>query len=253
MKEPKPEIVIQQDYQGFHNIHLDDETKDRIEKAQSYKNQSTICIIPCFNTLPTKAVESWLGLIPAMNQRFMRIFAKNMEVGTAYSETIDWIVGNPQRKIDPHPELSNWKYILTLEHDNLPPPDGIIKLYEDIGDYDAVGGIYFTKGAGGLPMCYGKPDDYPKSFIPFLPEPDSVTRCNGLGMGFTLFKMDMFKDVRLPRPLFKTVAKYTEGKGVEAYTQDLRFFEDAGKLGYKFACSSRVKVGHYDTVDDFVW
>ena len=35
-----------------------------------------------------------------------------------------------------------------------------------------------------------------------------------------------------------------------SYTQDLKLFENAGKLGYKFACDSRVKVGHYDIEND---
>jgi hypothetical protein len=65
--------------------------------------------------------------------------------------------------------------------------------------------------------------------------------------------MKMFKDKNLPRPLFETKQKYTPGVGVEAYTQDLKFFENAGKLGYRFACDSRVHVGHYSYGDDMMW
>jgi hypothetical protein len=133
------------------------------------------------------------------------------------------------------------------------PPDGLLKLYENMDKYDAIGGLYFTKGEFGQPMCYGNPQNPITNFIPFLPQPESVTRCYGLGMGFTLFKMDMFKDKKLPKPFFKTVQKYEPGKGVQAYTQDLKFFEEAGKLGYKFACDSRVKVGHYDVNADRYW
>jgi hypothetical protein len=63
----------------------------------------------------------------------------------------------------------------------------------------------------------------------------------------------MFKNPKMPKPFFETVQRYTEGKGVEGYTQDLKFFEEAGKLGYKFACDSRVKVGHYDVNEDQMW
>ena len=108
-------------------------------------------------------------------------------------------------------------------------------------------------GVDGKPMCYGKPDVFPVNFVPFMPEADTVTRCNGLGMGFTLFKMDIFKNKKLQKPFFETVQKYTPGQGVEGYTQDLKFFENAGKLGYKFACDSRVKVGHYDFQNDQMW
>ena len=84
-----------------------------------------------------------------------------------------------------------------------------------------------------------------------------MTECQGLGMGFTLFRMKMLLDPKLPRPLFKTVQEFVPGQGAKMYTQDLRFFEEAAKHGYRFACSTRVKVGHFDaTADDgngFCW
>jgi hypothetical protein len=72
-------------------------------------------------------------------------------------------------------------------------------------------------------------------------------------MGFTLFKMEIFKNKKLQKPFFQTVQSYTPGVGTQGYTQDLKFFENAGKLGYKFACDSRVKVGHYDIENDHMW
>ena len=46
--------------------------------------------------------------------------------------------------------------------------------------------------------------------------------------------------------------------GARAFTQDLWFFEQAGAVGLKFACDTRVKVGHYDMMgiagqEDMVW
>jgi hypothetical protein len=185
-----------------------------------------------------------MGLLTPMNQKFFRIFATHMEVGKAYSSVIGQILANP--------ELSKFKYILTLEHDNMPPADGLLKLYENMDKFDAIGGLYFTKGEMGQPMCYGKPGDFPVNFIPFPPASESVQECRGLGMGFTLFKTEMFKNPEMPTPLFETVQKVTPG-GVHQYTQDLKFFEMAGKLGYRFACDSRVKVGHYCSQQDFVY
>jgi hypothetical protein len=236
-----PQIVTESI--GFHNSNP--ETRKRIEKSKSYQDLSTICIVPTRGMIHAKVVQNWLGLMAPMNQKFTRHFAIGMEVGAAYSEAIEMILQNP--------ELSKWQYILFLEEDNLPPPDGLLKLYENMDKYDAIGGLYWTKGENGQPMCYGNPNVFPVNFIPFLPDVDQVTECRGLGMGFTLAKLSMFKDPRLPKPFFKTIQTYTPGKGVEAYTQDLKFFENAGKLGYKFACDSRVKVGHYDVNNDFVW
>lgn len=178
-----------------------------------------------------------------MNQKFTRMFMIGMEVGAAYETAIEQILA--------HPELSTWKYILTIEEDNLVPPDGLLKLYHAIDDFDAIGGLYWTKGPGGQPMCYGNPNVFPINFIPQVPLPEAVTRCNGLGMGFTLFKLDMFK--KLERPWFQTKQFYEPGTGVACYTQDLYFFEKASKAGFKFGCDSRVKVGHFDAATNIVW
>lgn len=225
------------DYRGYHNS----KTKDQIIKGNSYKDLSTICIVPTRGMIPAKVVQCWWGMMTPMNQKFTRLFIEGMEVGEAYSVAIDNILANP--------ELSKWKYILTLEEDNCPPPDGLLKLYENMDKYDCIGGLYWTKGIDGKPMCYGDPNQPGLNFVPFMPAPGTVVRANGLGMGFNLFKMEMLKDPRLPRPLFKTVQQYTPGVGAQCYTQDLKFYEEAGKLGYKFACDARVLVGHWDQVN----
>ena len=87
----------------------------------------------------------------------------------------------------------------------------------------------------------------------FKPQPPRVdgglVECNGTGMGFNLWRTAMFKDPKLRRPWFRTVASATEGVG----TQDLYFCSDARKNGYRFAIDCSVKVGHYDHKDDIVW
>ena len=239
----KPQIVIE-DYKGVHNTLP--ETNERLVRSAAYKDCSTICIVPTRGVIPAKVVQNWMGMLPMMNQKFIRIFMIGMEVGEAYSQCIEMILT--------HPDLQNWKYILTLEEDNMPPPDGVIKLVESIQhEYSAVGGLYWTKGEGGQPMIYGDPAVMPRNFIPQIPRVDTLQECNGLGMGFTLFKISMFKDKRLPRPLFRTVSEIVPNKGGQTFTQDLWFFNNALPLGYKFACDTRVKVGHYDIDRDIVW
>jgi hypothetical protein len=232
----KPQIIIDQGYAGFHNTNP--KTKARMEKARSYENLSTICIIPTRGQITAKVVQSWMGMMTPMNQGFIRIFMIGMEVGEAYTAAIEQILD--------HPELSKWKYILTLEEDNMPPPDGLLKLYEGIKKYDVVGGLYWTKGEGGMPMIYGNPEVLPLNFIPQMPKDNCIQECNGLGMGFNLFKMEIFKDKKLQKPWFKTLQSYEPNVGTRAFTQDLYFYENAGKLGYRFACDTRIHVGHYD-------
>ena len=240
MSEQKPQIVMQT-LEGYHN----EQPFEINDKKNAYRDLSTICIVPTRGQVPAKVVQSWMSLMNPMNQKFTRIFAIKMEVGAAYSTTIEQILA--------HPELSKWKYILTLEEDNCPPPDGLLKLYENMDKYDVIGGLYWTKGVDGKPMCYGKTDVFPINFVPFMPDADTVTPCNGLGMGFTLFKLEIFKNASIKKPFFETVQKYTPGIGAEAYTQDLKFFENCAKLGYNFACDSRVKVGHFDVNEDIMW
>ena len=238
----KPQIVIP-DLSGFHNKDLDT-AASRLEKSKSYQDLSTIIICPTRGKISAKVVQSWMGLMKPMNQKVIGpLFAIGMEVGEAYNNMIQMILDNP--------ELSTWKYILTIEEDNMPPPDGLLKLYEDMDKYDVAGGLYWTKGVEGQPMIYGDPKVMPKNFIPQMPVPDSLQHTNGMGMGFHLFKLDIFK--KMPKPWFKTMQEFVPGQGFKGYSQDLYFYEEAAKYGFKFACDTRVRVGHLDYENDIIW
>jgi hypothetical protein len=67
-------------------------------------------------------------------------------------------------------------------------------------------------------------------------------------MGFNLWRMSMFKDSRLRKPWFKTQAS-KDGVG----TQDLYFWADAHKYGYRCAIDCDVLVGHYEKETDITW
>lgn len=234
--------ILMPDFRGYHNINPD--TNNRLDRSKSYQDLSTIIIAPITGDLSPIVVQSWMGLMKPMNQKVIGpIFAQGYEVGHAYNETIKSILANP--------ELSKWKYIMTLEHDNLPPADGLLKLYENMDQYDVIGGLYWTKGEGGQPMIYGNPQVLPMNFIPQRPIVDGIQPANGLGMGFNLFKMDIFK--KMPYPWFRTIQEFAPGEGAKMYTQDLYFYEKAAKEGYKFACDTRVKVGHYDKSTNIIW
>jgi hypothetical protein len=223
---------------GFHNQNLD-KSIERLRRGNTYRNLSTIWITVTRGNLKPKVVSSWLGLMKPMNQPFIGpIFFENDEVGCAYQKAFETVLD--------HPELSKWKYILTVEEDNLPPADGLLKLYESIDRYDCVAGLYWTKGEGGQPMIYGDPKTMPRNFVPQLPRIGEVQECNGLGMGFNLWKIASFK--KIPRPWFKTVQEI--GKG---FSQDLWFYNEAAKYGFKCACDNRIKVGHLDVTTGQVW
>lgn len=241
----QPTIVIENLNLGLHNADLQ-ATIERLNKGKTFQDLSTVIICPTRGMLADRVVQAWTAMIRPMNQKIVGpIFIRGYEVGQAYNMGVNMILSNP--------ELSKWKYMLTIEEDNLPPPDGLIKLYENMDKFDVVGGLYWTKGEGGQPMIYGNPADKELNFIPQRPIPDSIQPASGLGMGFNLFKISMFKDEKIPRPWFETKQEYVPGKGSKVYTQDLYFYENAGKAGYKFACDTRVKVGHFDAASDVVW
>src|SRR5215472_14096150 len=131
--------------EGIHNSNLE-KSRNRLIRGQTYRDLSTVCLIPTRGLISAKVVQAWLGVMTPMNQKFFRIFLEKMEVGDAYNQGIKTILDNP--------ELSKWKYVLTMEEDNIPPPDGIMKLYEGMTRFDVVGGLYWTKGDGGQPMIY---------------------------------------------------------------------------------------------------
>ena len=243
----KPQILMPD--VGHHNRDLA-ATRTRLLKGQSYRDLSTVCVIPLHpkrEGIHPRVVQAFMNLMAPMNQKFTRIFMTGMEVGDAYTSAVEAILANP--------ELSTWKYLLTMEDDNLPPSDGLLKLYESIeqGPYAAVGGLYWTKGEQGQPMIYGDPAVMPRNFIPQLPIAQAVQPCNGLGQGFTLFRLSIFKDPKFTKPWFKTVQEVIPGQGARAFTQDLWAFSKMADLGYKVASDNRVLVGHLDPESGMVW
>jgi len=233
--------IIAPDY-GRHNQQMDEAIR-RLDTMGAYKDLSTIILVPAFGSVPTKCVASWWNLFTAPNGKLYRMWALGMEVGEAFSQSIANILA--------HPDLSKFKYLLTLEHDNVPPPDGLVKLLsrmEAHPEYACIGGLYWTKGDGGVPQIWGDPKDPVINFRPQRPVPGQLVECVGTGMGFNLWRLEMFKDTRLRQPWFKTL-NGAEGQGVG--TQDLYFWGDARKYGYRCAIDCDVLVGHYDLEGKF--
>jgi len=236
----KAELVIS-DWGGAHNADLD-KTRARLIKGGSWKRQRVVVVIPSADLIPAKVcLALWnLGFPP--NNGVVRIMALGCEVGQAYSDAIQGVLD--------HPELSTWEYLLCVEHDNLPPGDGVVRLIqrmEEHPEFAAIGGLYFTKGAEGVPQIWGDPKDAFPNFRPQPPDPNGgLVECCGLGQGFTLFRLSMFKDQRLRKPWFKTVS------GEAGYaTQDLYAWGDLRKHGYRCAVDCSVRVGHLDHKGDF--
>lgn len=228
---------------------------ERVEHipGSTYKDSSTIIVIPSARPVPHKVIQSWLGLLAPMNQKRAILFTTGNEVGQGYNAMIQNILANP--------ELSKWKYVMTLEDDNVQPPDAHIRLLETIewGNYDAVSGLYFTKGGHNMPMAYGDPAEFQRTgVLDFRPRDirealaaGQILPVNGVAMGCGLWRMDLFRE--FPPPWYVTVNDVVEGKGAQCFTQDLYFCERAARAGKRFAVDMRVKVGHMDPASGIVY
>lgn len=215
--------------------------------GSTYRDNSTVLIVPTRGMIHHKTVACLQSLMAPMNQKRALIFAAGDEVGKAYDRLVANVLENP--------ELNKWKYIMTIEDDNLVPQDAHIRLLESIEHgqkFDAVSGIYFTKGDYNMPMAYGDPEEYRRTnVIEFKPRDTRdalrnghLMEVNGIAMGCGLWRMDLFRE--LPPPWFVTVADVIPDKGPMAMTQDLYFCKRAREAGKRFAVDFRVKVGHLD-------
>lgn len=239
----KPELLIQDlRTAGINNADIG-KTRSRLDKSKAWKKQRIVVLLPTAETIAAKVALSHWNLAFPPNNGVVRMLAVGMEVGEAFSTAIEQILL--------HPELSEWEYLLTIESDNMPPADGVLRLVERMEEnprLSCIGGLYYTKGYGGCAQIWGDPKDPLLNFRPQLPDSDGgLVECCGTGMGFNLWRLKMFKDKKLRKPWFVTQKK----DGVA--TQDLYFWGDARKQGYRCAIDCGVKVGHYDLTTDTVW
>jgi hypothetical protein len=228
-----PQIIIE-NFEGKHNIP---ERYEAFKKMGAYRNMNTVCVIPTRGKMLTKVAMSWMNIAGGFNSAFPKVMIEACEVGAAYNYAITMILSNPG--------LAAYPYMLTLEEDNTPPPDGLHKLLESIQEYDAVSGLYWLKGPTGCPQIWGD------QFVPQPPLINALQRCNGIGMGFALFRLDMFKNPGFTYgEWFKTAVTPEEGGPC---TQDLYFWRKAKTLGFRCAVDTRVKVGHVDVESGDIW
>lgn len=233
MERTNPGFKSLMSIQGAHNSDFHN-SAIRLATGKQFKDLSTVWVTPTPELkLDAQVVfQSWLAMSMPMNQKVQRLCIGGAEVAAAYNAAVEMILKDGLK----------WKYMLTVEHDNLPDRDSLLQLYESVDKYDAVGGLYWMKGPLGTAHIYGHPSD-PSDFRPQVPLTDQIQPCNGMGMGFTLFNMDMFRN--MDGPWFQT--------SVEGGTQDLYFFQKAAAKGYKFAVDTRCKVGHIDFDSRKIW
>lgn len=234
---------------GLHNRGLQ-EAAARLSTSGQWKKQRIAWVIPGPEKVDSRVYVAHRGVIFPPNQAMAPVYIENAEVGAAFDEAINIVLD--------HPEMSKWEYILTIETDNIPAPNGVLtllKAMEQNPQFSAISGLYWTKGEGGVPQIWGDITDPVENYRPQVPVPGKVVECWGIGMGFVLYRMDMFKALRerkVARPWFKTLGSRPEDQGVG--TQDLYFWGRVARPnGFRCAVDCATLVGHYDNRTGIIW
>lgn len=230
-------------------------------KDQSYRDLSTVIVIPTRGQISTKVVSSLISLIPPQNQKRGMYLVENAEVGRAYEKALEGIMRDE--------ELSKFKYVLTIEDDNIVPPMAHMMLLQSITKYKfaAMSGLYFAKGEFGFPMAFGDPNKFrDEGVFDCIPRDmadavrnNEVMEVNAIPMGCAIWEMAAFKklkELKPEAPLFQTWQQHNgdDCGGYAGQTQDIFICERIRReLGGRIGVDCRVKVGHYDAKTGVTW
>lgn len=252
------------------------------EKTRGWLDQSLTWVIATRGMYPAKVVDSWDMLDWPMNQaRTGRLTAIGMEVGDAYNFLLKMATDKEfcLRHYNPkYTELIiGTRFVLTTEEDNILPSNAVtgllsaiyecpdcVELITDYGEwkcpnghhgYDAVSGLYYTKGVPPRPMAYGNPLNGPDDFKP-QPVEEAVKlkatiEVNGIGQGCAIYRKGLFDKVS--EPWFQTT-QTDANTGSGGGTQDLFFCKKAKEeAGARFGVNCGVKVGHLNVRTGETW
>src|SRR5678809_1060064 len=146
-----PEELFPTTDQGRNNTDLS-ATVQRLADQATWRDSRTVIVSPCGSSVPLQTVAAWTSLHTPPNSATARLFTQNLEVGHAYTQVVEGIL------TDPH--MQDMPFLCTAEHDNLPPPRGLIDLIGQLHRHPelaAVSGLYFAKGENGFAHIYGEP------------------------------------------------------------------------------------------------
>src|ERR1700743_2419860 len=158
----KPQLVIT-DMSGHHATNMP-ETVARLQRGATWKKQRVVVIIPSADMISVKVMMALWNLAFPPNNGVVKIAALGDEVGVASSNAIESVIT--------HPDLCNWEYILTVESDNIPPVDGVVRLMECMEahpEMSCIGGLYFCKGPEGCAHLWGDVRDPVLNYRPQVP------------------------------------------------------------------------------------
>jgi len=145
-------------------------------------------------------------------------------------------------------------YLLFIDSDTIPPPDGLKQLFSHIDKFDIVSGLYFrkTEASKYSPVAFPKvvyttPDGSP-AWKTLARWDGSTIPVEAVGMGFCLIPKRVF--MQLPHPYFHWIVDNTEGyvrEGEKEYInigEDFYFCNKARQAGFTIGLDTSCLCAH---------
>lgn len=229
---------------GEHNANLHAEVV-RLKNLGVHKDCSTFFMMTTRGHLPIPVVAGLLGLHRPRVDRFEWHFTVAPSTSAGYNELVFDMLRSPHR----------FQYVFSVEDDVIIPGNALLRLIRAMEQgYDMVGALCWERKEDGVPMVLGNPDAPESTFHPQLPQENALMPVNGLHLGCSLIKADIFRDKRWGQPT-TPLPWFEEGKRLghpedepetARITPDIWFCDLIGKMGYRMAVDTSIKVGHFD-------
>lgn len=234
-------------------------------------DRTTVLGIPTRGCVRVEALVAWRRLRHPLNVRVSEMFVVGAEVGYARNGIVKQVLQ----------EAPNTRYILWLDDDVVPPPDGWLRLLDVAArGYEIVSGLYPGKQTSGLqttgfPQAKGaKPIDFKKLWpgdpdpfnaplgSPYTKDwqPGDVVEVDATLMGFCLVDVNVFRrmipggfvdgvgaQVSLDSyPWYQSVNRVAPDGSGYALTEDSWFCLKAREVGARIACDTGILCGHVE-------
>ena len=128
-------------------------------------------------------------------------------------------------------------HILFMDDDMAPQKDSLMKLLAH--DLDIVGGLYLMRNYPHFPLAFDEAwEDGQNRHLLLSPETHGLIEVTNTGLGFCLFKIDVFK--KMEGPFWIRLGEIQP----DGWCDDIGFFNRARKAGFKIFVDTNVTIGH---------
>ena len=236
------EVVTRDDLLQDYVYTSHDKDLEKLDKDES-KKLITFCI-PTLGKTSMLWASHAMQLMPPMVGAQTTLVAKGHEVGDARERLINTVLSE-----NPYSE-----YVLFYGDDNLPRYDGLTMLFETMDKTGAcaVAGLYYMKNSPpDVPILWR--NDKAGALMPGVDfQLGDIVQVDGTGLDFVLFKTSALE--KIPRPRFRTVVEWIQGRGMVVQTEDAYFWQKwLDTHGKGPLVDTRCRVGHYNHVNGIVY